>query len=80
MLCSVYGKKMAKMIPFIIGIAAGYIVATIFTLIGNATGNADLQVVNFSLFSEIPLLLISQVKCEISASTESASVSTGTRT
>ena len=31
--CSVYGKKMMKMIPFIIGILAGYAVATIFTII-----------------------------------------------
>ena len=53
MLCSVYGKKMAKMIPFIIGIAAGYIVAAIFTVIGNATGNESLQVINFGLFSEM---------------------------
>ena len=36
--CSVYGKKMAKMIPFIIGIAAGYVVAAIFTVIGIAVG------------------------------------------
>ena len=33
-LCSVYGKKMVKLIPFIIGIAAGYIVATILTVTG----------------------------------------------
>lgn len=33
-LCSVYGKKMTKLIPFIIGIAAGYIVATILTVTG----------------------------------------------
>ena len=33
-ICSVYGKKMLKMIPFIIGIVAGYAVATIFTVIG----------------------------------------------
>lgn len=49
-LCSVYGKKMMKLIPFIIGIAAGYIVATIFTLIGNATGNPDLMIIDFSAF------------------------------
>ena len=36
MLCSVFGKKMLKMIPFVIGILAGYLVATCFTLIGNA--------------------------------------------
>ena len=53
MLCSVYGKKMLKMIPFIIGILAGYAVATVFTLIGNSTGNEALQVVNFSLFQSI---------------------------
>ena len=52
-ICSVYGKKMAKLIPFIIGIVAGYLVATIFTVIGNATGNADLVVINFSLFNDM---------------------------
>lgn len=53
MICSVYGKMMLKMIPFIIGILAGYAVATVFTLIGNSTGNAALQVINFSLFQTI---------------------------
>ncbi len=50
MLCSVYGKKMLKMIPFIMGILAGYAVAAVFTLIGNATGNTALQIINFSGF------------------------------
>ncbi|MBO4308662.1 MAG: uracil-xanthine permease [Clostridia bacterium] len=48
--CSVFGKKMMKMIPFILGILAGYIVATILTVIGIATNNETLQLVNFSLF------------------------------
>lgn len=48
--CSVYGKKMLKMIPFIIGIAAGYVVASIFTAIGYAAGNDAFKVVNFELF------------------------------
>lgn len=52
-LCSVYGKKMLKMIPFIIGILAGYVVATVFTLIGNATGNEALQVINFAAFQNM---------------------------
>lgn len=52
-LSSVYGKKMMKLIPFVIGIVAGYIVATIFTLIGNATGNAALVVIDFSKFQNI---------------------------
>ncbi len=53
MICSVFGKKMMKMIPFIIGICAGYIVATIFTLIGNATGNDVLRVIDFSAFDNM---------------------------
>ncbi len=53
MLCSVFGKKMMKLIPFIIGILAGYIVAAIFTLIGAKTGNDALKVINFSLFQNM---------------------------
>ena len=52
-ICSVYGKKMMKMIPFIIGICAGYVVATIFTLIGNATANEALKVIDFGMFKEM---------------------------
>ncbi len=48
MLCSVYGKKTARLIPFIIGILAGYAVATAFYFIGKATGNADLMVIDYS--------------------------------
>ena len=36
MICSVFGKKMMKMIPFVIGIAAGYCLATVLTLTGAA--------------------------------------------
>ncbi len=46
-LCSTYGKKMAKLIPFIIGILAGYAVAAIFTVIGIVTDNNALMVINF---------------------------------
>ena len=52
-LCSVYGKKMAKLIPFIIGILAGYAVALIFTVIGIATGNDALRVVDFTPFTNL---------------------------
>ena len=48
---SVKGKKMMKLIPFILGIIAGYIVALVFTLIGNATGNDALKILDFSAFS-----------------------------
>ena len=53
MLCSVFGKKMVKMIPFIIGIAAGYVLAAILTAIGNASGNEALQIINFGLFQNM---------------------------
>lgn len=52
-LASVYGKKMARMIPFIIGIVAGYLVATIFTVIGNITDNSALLVIDFEKFNNI---------------------------
>lgn len=48
MLASTYGKKHAKMIPFIIGILSGYVLAAVFTWIGNATGNAAMQIIDFS--------------------------------
>ena len=49
--CSVRGKKMMKLIPFIIGIVAGYIVALLFTLAGNAFGKESLKVLDFTAFS-----------------------------
>ena len=52
-LCSVYGKKMVKLIPFIIGILAGYAVALIFTVIGIATGNDALRVIDFAPFQAL---------------------------
>ncbi len=55
-ICSVYGKKMMKIIPFIIGIGAGYALASIFTVIGIATDNTSLQIINFGLFKDMALL------------------------
>lgn len=52
-LCSVYGKKMTRLIPFVIGILAGYIVAAFFTVIGNATGNDAFKIIDFSLFNDM---------------------------
>ncbi len=51
--CSLYGNKFIKIIPFIIGIAAGYAIASIFTGIGYATGNDALKVVDWSSFNHI---------------------------
>lgn len=51
-LSSVFGKKTVKLIPFIIGIVAGYIVAAIFTVIGITTGNSALEVIDFTVFAK----------------------------
>lgn len=51
--CSVYGKKLMKMIPFITGIGAGYVLAAIFTGIGYAADCDALKVVNFELFKNM---------------------------
>lgn len=52
-ICSVYGKKMAKMIPFIIGIVAGYAVAAIFTGIGYAAKADALKIIDFTKFKNM---------------------------
>ena len=52
-LCSTYGKKMTKLIPFIIGILAGYVVGLIFTVIGIATGNDALRIIDFAPFEAL---------------------------
>lgn len=51
--CSVYGKKMMKMIPFILGILAGYALATIFTVIGILAEVPAMQIINFGLFKDM---------------------------
>lgn len=51
MLCATYGKKMVRLIPFILGILAGYAVAAVFTLIGNVTATDALKVLDFSKLS-----------------------------
>ena len=55
-ICSVYGKKMLKIIPFIIGILAGYALAAIFTLIGTLAEVPELMVINFGLFENMQWL------------------------
>ena len=47
-LCSTYGKKMIKLIPFIIGILSGFAVAAIFTAIGSVAGIDALKIANFA--------------------------------
>ena len=52
-LVSTYGKKMLKLIPFIIGILAGYAVAAIITLCG-------IPVIDFSLFKDMQIFSVPQ--------------------
>ncbi len=51
--CSVFGKKMVKMIPFILGILAGYATATIFTVIGHISNVDSLLIVDFAKFKSM---------------------------
>jgi len=48
MLYSTYGKKVGRLIPFILGILGGYCLATVFAIIGNITDNQALIVINYS--------------------------------
>ncbi|MBR3978741.1 MAG: uracil-xanthine permease [Oscillospiraceae bacterium] len=57
-LFSVYGKKMMKLIPFVLGILVGYVVATIFTVIGTVSGNDALKVIDFSAFANLKIFAI----------------------
>lgn len=52
-LCATYGSKMIKLIPFIIGVLAGYAVALAFTGIGYAVGNDALKVIDFAPFKNL---------------------------
>lgn len=49
-LVSVKGSKTLRLIPFIIGVGAGYIFALILTLIGNAADIPMLQILSFDSF------------------------------
>ena len=51
--CSVYGKKMMKMIPFILGILAGYAVAAIFTGFSYIEGAEALRIIDFTKFKSM---------------------------
>ena len=52
-LCATYGSKMTKLIPFIIGVLGGYVVAMIFTVIGYANGSDALKVIDFAPFKAL---------------------------
>ena len=52
-ICSTYGKKSVKLIPFIIGILAGYVVATIFTIIGNIANIDAMKIISYEPFKAL---------------------------
>ncbi|MBQ5716255.1 MAG: uracil-xanthine permease [Clostridia bacterium] len=47
-ICSTYGKKTAKLIPFIIGICSGYLTASIFYVIGSLADIQSLMIIDYS--------------------------------
>ena len=47
MLYSTYGKKVGRLIPFILGILGGYLLASLFAIIGLLTDNSALIVINY---------------------------------
>ena len=49
-LFATYGKRMSRLIPFILGILAGYLSACVFWLIGDAAGKEALKVISFEPF------------------------------
>ncbi len=51
--CSVYGKKIGKLIPFIFGILAGYVFSFIVTFIGMKANMEEMMVLNFEPFANL---------------------------
>ena len=58
---SVKGNKSMQLFPFVVGIGVGYVISLALTLIGNASGNAALQILDLSVFTEafVPFRLTS---------------------
>ena len=52
-LASTYGKKMVKLVPFIIGVLAGYALGMIFTVIGYIANVDALKIIDFAPFTSL---------------------------
>ena len=52
-LVSVKGNKSMKLIPFVIGVGAGYLFALVLTLLGMAFGSDYMKIIDFSAFASI---------------------------
>ena len=55
-LFSVYGKGFFKMIPFVMGILAGYVYASIWTGVGHLANNDSLKLIDFAKFANMEWL------------------------
>ena len=58
MICATYGKKMMKLIPFIIGILAGYAVAAILTVFGIIFKADPLKIIDFAVFKDLKIFAL----------------------
>ena len=58
MICATYVKKMMKLIPFILGILAGYAFASILTVFGIAFSVDYLKIIDFSIFSNLQIFAL----------------------
>lgn len=56
-LASVKGSKMMKLIPFIIGIAAGYVFASLLTLIGTLADIPSMQVIDYTALTTMDSII-----------------------
>ena len=52
-ICSTYGKKMARLVPFILGILGGYVTAIILTAIGNCLDIDAIKVISYEPFKAL---------------------------
>ncbi|MBE6544128.1 MAG: uracil-xanthine permease [Ruminococcaceae bacterium] len=52
-LCSTYGKKMTKLIPFIIGVLSGYALALVLTVIGHVANIDAIKLIDFTHFTNL---------------------------
>ncbi len=52
-ICSVYGKKTVRMIPFVLGILAGYAMASIFTAFSYIKGAEAMRIIDFTIFAQL---------------------------
>jgi len=53
MLCSTYGKRIGRLIPFILGIFSGYILASIFAIIGHLADCPSLIIINYEALTSL---------------------------